>query len=183
MTWEQTCFKTVIFWNWVPCFPFEWVINGKSVIHRSTPIGYPRIVKRGIISLYKLHVAMHILHSVTFHCSWLCPHVSSEVGKLLLTHPPTLKINCNNETIMIRVLQAGKWHFERGRKRSKMTFLGLKMIIFGHFSPFFPSFKIHFPACSTLIMIDISKLTMTLVASDMNSNDNNQFADLFMFLK
>ena len=32
-------------------------------------------------------------------------------------------------------------------------------------------------------MIDILKLTMTLVASDMNSNDNNQLADLFMFLK
>ena len=33
-------------------------------------------------------------------------------------------------THITRVLQAGKWNFERGQKRSKMPFLGLKMIIF-----------------------------------------------------
>ena len=48
---------------------------------------------------------------------------------------------------IIRVLQAGRWNFERGQKRSKRTFLGLKMIIFGHFSRF------HFPACSTLFIM------------------------------
>ena len=45
---------------------------------------------------------------------------------------------------MTRVLQAGKWDFERVQKRSKMTFLGLKMIIFGHFSTFLGFFKISF---------------------------------------
>ena len=43
-----------------------------------------------------------------------------------------------------RVLQAGKLNFERGQKRSIMTFLGLKMIIFGHFSRFLSSVKISF---------------------------------------
>ena len=45
---------------------------------------------------------------------------------------------------IFRVLQAGKWNFERGQKRSKMTFLGLKIIIFGHFSRFLAFFKISF---------------------------------------
>ena len=48
------------------------------------------------------------------------------------------------EWIISRVLQAGKGNFETGQKHSKMTFLGLKMIIFGHFSPFLASFKISF---------------------------------------
>ena len=46
--------------------------------------------------------------------------------------------------LIIRVVQAEKLNFERGQKRSKMTFLGLKMIIFGHFSSFLASFKISF---------------------------------------
>ena len=46
--------------------------------------------------------------------------------------------------ILIRVLQAGKLIFERGQKRSKMPFLGLKMIIFGHFSRFLAAFKFSF---------------------------------------
>ena len=46
--------------------------------------------------------------------------------------------------IINRVLQAGKWNFEKSQKRSRMTFLGLKMIIFGHFSRFLASFKISF---------------------------------------
>ena len=45
---------------------------------------------------------------------------------------------------IIRVLQAGKWNFERGQKRSKMTFLSLKMIIFGHCSRFWAFFKFSF---------------------------------------
>ena len=45
---------------------------------------------------------------------------------------------------MFRVLQAGKRNFERGQKRSEMIFVGLKMIIFGHFSRFLASFKISF---------------------------------------
>ena len=45
---------------------------------------------------------------------------------------------------MTRVLQAATWNFEKGQNRSKKTFLGLKMIIFGHFSSFLASFKISF---------------------------------------
>ena len=45
---------------------------------------------------------------------------------------------------MIRVLQAEKWNFKRGQKRSKMIFLGLKITIFGHFSRFLASFAIPF---------------------------------------
>ena len=48
------------------------------------------------------------------------------------------------KSAIIRVLQAGKWHFERSQKRQKMTFLGLKMIIFQNFSKFLASFKISF---------------------------------------
>ena len=43
---------------------------------------------------------------------------------------------------MSRVLQAGKWNFEKAQKCGKMTCLGLKMIIFGYFSTFLASFKI-----------------------------------------
>ena len=46
--------------------------------------------------------------------------------------------------VICRVLQAGKWNYEKDQKRSKMTFLGLKMIIFAHFSRFLASFKISF---------------------------------------
>ena len=46
--------------------------------------------------------------------------------------------------VIYRVLQAGTWNFERGQKRSKIRFLGLKMIIFGHFLRFLVSFKISF---------------------------------------
>ena len=38
--------------------------------------------------------------------------------------------------VMVRVVQAGKWNFERGWKRSKMTFFGLKMWFFRVFSLF-----------------------------------------------
>ena len=45
---------------------------------------------------------------------------------------------------MTRVLQAEKWNFEKSQKRLKIAFLGLKMIIFGHFSRFLAAFKISF---------------------------------------
>ena len=48
---------------------------------------------------------------------------------------------------MDRVLQVEKLNSERGQKRSKITFLSLKMIIFGHFSRFL---AFHFQACATL---------------------------------
>ena len=52
--------------------------------------------------------------------------------------------SCPIISMISRVLQAGKWNFEKSQKRSKMTFLTLKMIIFGHFSRFSASFKILF---------------------------------------
>ena len=60
-------------------------------------------------------------------------------------------------------MQAGKWYFERGLKRSKMTFFGLKMIIFGHFSRFLASLKIYFsslhnPIYNTCMYIFLAKL-------------------------
>ena len=87
------------------------------------------------------------------------PLLFSQVSPLLLTNQRHLKhgtpinllkmksgkeIKVLIQSVIIRVLQAGKWNFERGQKRSKMTFLGLKMIIFCHFSRFLASFKISF---------------------------------------
>ena len=46
--------------------------------------------------------------------------------------------------VILRVLQSEKWNFERGQKRLKMSFLGLKMIIFGYFSRSLASFEISF---------------------------------------
>ena len=53
-------------------------------------------------------------------------------------------ISLQTQLCIIRVLQAGKWNFERGQKRSKTTFLGLKMINFGNFSKFLASFNLIF---------------------------------------
>ena len=79
-------------------------------------------------------------------------HYPIEFGKfrVLYHHHQSLWIKshgykfCHKLWPIIRVLPAGKWNCERGEKRSKMIFLGLQIIIFGHFSRFLASFKISF---------------------------------------
>ena len=75
--------------------------------------------------------------------SWLAQtcHITNVIisnGDLTFVSDPTHSTNQNMYflRIVIRVMRAGKLNFERGQKRSKMTFLGLKMIIFGHFQGF-----------------------------------------------
>ena len=91
--------------------------------------------------------------------------------------------------IMCRVLQAGKWNFERGQTRSKMTFSRLKMIIFGHFTRFLVSFKIgeHSKINLTYLILTISFSVRRpfLIKKQCSANFPDQtwrLADMFLSL-
>ena len=79
------------------------------------------------------------------------------------------------QRLLCGVLQARKCNFERGETQ-KNDILGIKMIIFGHFSRFLASFKISFsslqhPTYNTLKLSDLHNITSILQFSPKTYND------------